>query len=294
MKNSTLSFIAAAAPVLVCLVAPPAASAETADLAPKFEAGRETKYALEVKTDTAVDFGGMKQDSSDQQEARVVVRVKSVEDDKVRVELVHEWMRVRMKNAMIEGTFDSDTPAEQDGESQLAAIVRPMVGKPLTLTLDKDGTIRDVSGLETMAPEGMAGELFNQMFRQESIINMYQPLFKVKPAPASAETGEKWSFTERENSALGMMAKTVEHTLLAVTNGDARINLQGKVELDIGDVPAGSKKDSSRVDGTMVWDTAKGQLKELKSESLVRAGIRHEAMSVIVDVKANSSLKRIE
>jgi len=266
------------------------------DLSPKLATGDPVRFDCRVESDMRFTIGGLgEQVTRADKDARISVKVvETLPGGGGVVELTHDAIQIEIENALITGSFDSTQPVSADTGNDLAAIVRPMVGKKLTLHIDPDGTIRSVSGIDAMAPAGMAGAIFEQLFGEQAIRNMYQPLFSVGKNPPTAEIGESWQTTRAENTSMGMLATTCDLKLVEVKQDVARIDISGELGVELGTDPGMTKVHDTKIKGVCEWDTRAGMMRSIDTESLLHAESNTTGLTVSVKVESRSELKRAE
>ena len=122
----------------------------------KFKKGEQRHYVSEQKTSTEGEFGGQAIKNEIKQTLDMRWDIDSVASDGT-AQMTQTVTRVRMSisrpgAAPIE--YDSSSKEAPAAAAQLAAVFKPLVGKPIKLKMSPRGTISDVT-----LPEGMAEEL---------------------------------------------------------------------------------------------------------------------------------------
>lgn len=175
---------------------------------------------------------------------------------------------------------------DTDMDDLLAQIMRPMVGTKLTMHVDKNGTITSVSGGDALAGGGIdlqgllkglggAGGLGGGL----GVPTGGQggtgggPMAWVITGPAQRATvhvGESWTNNDSlSGTPIGGFSMVTKHTCRSAGAGLANFVFSGRADArSLGDAtgPLGgfSLKESS-YGGTYVWDTARGELKEMSA-----------------------------
>lgn len=211
------------------------------------------------------------------------------------ITLTHERMRVKVEGMLPNtGEYDSTKP-DVNGDSVIGRVVASIVDKPITLTIDAEGKITSVAGLDALAPQGAEGTLFRSLFTEEAFIRMYGPLFAIKRDPNSAEVGEEWQEVSNDASSIGLMAHV--HTLKfeRMRGTLADVTITGKVNMEDN---AGMFKQDSKVDGSAVWDSAASRLTKLETEYTLNAKSDDSAnmmgMNVSIDIEGATRLTLVE
>ena len=237
------------------------ATAGVGDVDVSFQPGRTPEAAYEFSSDSTqlVEFAN---ENIDSVESRTVlatrVRWRVVSDDgedgasdgdgdgqrgenksgnQAVIELVHEHVDVRIVGGATPGHFDSDAPAQSDGGNLFAAIFRPLIGQPLTLTLARDGEIVSVRGVEAITPPDDPGMLFDLVAGTDAIQSMYGPMFRVREV-TSGETegdslstvavGEMWTLRTTRDADDGTPDTEYRFRLADVVEGKAQLAVTGR------------------------------------------------------------------
>jgi hypothetical protein len=247
-----------------------AARAQQVDLTPKFVKGQETKFTMETSSTSSTAVGkNAAEKNTMKMEVRFALKVKdSNPETGSTVDLVYE----RVKVATTLGTgieeFDSDKPASQDAASELAPLMRPLVGMTLTLTVDPAGNITKVTGGEALAPLSPAANLG----QATGVKQLIGPLFSPKNSPGKVSVGETWENVDKlDTGMMGAFKMVTKHTLKSATGGDARVSFTGTIEpASESPAPAGIEIKNSRYDGEYVWDLERGMLRTMASKMSLR------------------------
>lgn len=248
------------------------------DLRPKFEKGQQVRLKMEV-TNTSTPVGaaqaprppGSRPPAANEpnappgQRSRIELglrlKVQSVAPDRTAtVDLVFDSVKMATKTRDLEVDFDSTKPSKGE-EDLMCQLLEPLVGSTLTLTVDKDGNIKSVTGGEAFGAIGQflgsgggAGDLFG-------------PLFSIKKGNGLVSVGESWEDVDRiDNSMLGKFKMTTKHTLRSAMGGSAEVDMSGRIEPDSEAGGEGvAKIRNSRYSGKYSWDTIQGMVKQMDS-----------------------------
>jgi hypothetical protein len=247
-----------------------AARAQQVDLSPKFVKGQETKFTMETSSTSSTGVGkNAAETNTMKMEVRFALKVKEADPEAgSTVDLVYE----RVKVATTLGTgieeFDSDKPASADGSSELAPLMRPLVGMTLTLTLDPAGNITKVTGGEGLMPFSPAANLG----QAAGVKQLIGPVFSPKKSPGKVSVGETWENVDKlDTGMMGAFKMVTKHTLKSAAGGDARVSFTGTIE-PASESPGvgGIEIKNSRYDGEYVWDLEAGMLRTMTSKMSLR------------------------
>ena len=203
--------------ILLISVAPSEArSAEIAprvDLSPRLDTDQTHRFEYTVKSTQTMSAFGQDQTSQAEMAASIeLVRLPSERADGNAVfGLRYEWLRVAIDGGQVPGAFDSRDPGSSDEGNVYAEICRPIVDQQIRLIVDTNGTIRSVEGLDALAPDGLAGVLFEQLFGEQAAKAMFQPLLRVLDnGPATRAVGDRWTVDRPAVSSLGIPKTSAE------------------------------------------------------------------------------------
>ncbi len=170
---------------------------------------------------------------------------------------------------------------DADMDDLLAQIMRPMVGTKLTMHVDKNGNITSVSGGEALGGGGIdLGGLLGGLGGGAGGLGGAGlptggkgggPMAWVITGPAQRSTvhvGESWTNNDSlSGTPVGGFSMVTKHTCRSAAGGLANFVFSGRADArSLGDStgPLGgfTLKESS-YGGTYVWDTSRGELKEM-------------------------------
>jgi hypothetical protein len=281
-----------------------AAPSAAVDLRARFDRQQPTVYEVELRTEQRLDLGEVTQEYTATYASRVAITLLSSTSALTTVRLVHERVAVSFEGrgggpGVPMGAYDSDNPDAPGTTEEYRAIIAPMIGKPLTIELTPEGEFVGVRDLDSMAPEGVPGMLFRQMFTEQTFQDMYAWLFALKTHPSTAEVGETWMMVQSANNPLGTMRRMYDLTLNAVAGegGHAAIDIAGSFEIQ-GSVPGMFEVKPSEsgpmVRGKATWDPAKRQVVSLSCQSQTHVNSTTPGMVVRLKVNASTTLKRVD
>lgn len=180
------------------------------------------------------------------------------------------------------------TGSDPDMDSLLAQIMQPMVGTKLTMKVDKDGNITSVSGGDSLAGgggglEGLLGGLGGSGLGGLGGIGGIGvptagkggggPMSWVITGPAQkpvVHVGESWTNNDSlSGTPVGGFSMVTKHTCRSANGTSASFVFSGRADAkSLGDSPAilgGFALKESSYGGTYIWDTARGELREMSS-----------------------------
>jgi hypothetical protein len=182
-----------------------------------------------------------------------------------QVQMVFDSLKITAKTADAEVEFDSSKPLT-DNADMAAALLKPLVGSTITMTVDRAGNISQVSGGEAFT---MLGQIASGSGGGSQ--PLFGPIFSGRPTDGFAKVGESWENEDKvSTSLLGGFKMVTRHTLRGMVGRDAQVMLTGRIEPEseaAGESPY--KITSSSHNGSYTWDTATGQLAKMESKMKV-------------------------
>ncbi|MFI4854022.1 MAG: DUF6263 family protein, partial [Phycisphaerales bacterium JB065] len=185
MKNTALLLMTVCllglASITGAAVVPPGVN-----MLPVFDSARVHQFDYSVRSTLNMSAFGSDQTTQAKMEARISLRVldePTAADGKHVLGLTYSQLKVSFEGGQVPGEFDSQNPKSTDAGNIYAEICRPIVNQQIKLTVDRAGTIESIDGLEQLAPDGLAGILFNELFGENAAKAMFQPLIKIVDDP---------------------------------------------------------------------------------------------------------------
>jgi hypothetical protein len=276
------------------------------DLRPKWEKGQQVRYALELRNASTDDLkkpptpgqprGGRNaapgrtgagagggaglrdNESRSRVELGLLFTVKEVNPDKVAtVDLTIERLKLAVATPVSDLEFDSTRagkagPAGTGEDDVIAMALKPIVGTTMTMTVDRDGTIRSITGGEALALLGGITPGAAAAAGSGGMPQLFGPIFSGRPAKGEARIGESWEYDDGlQTGLIGDLKMRTTHTLTGLRGSDAVITIRGQIEPRT-EAPGSSAfqvKDSS-YSGQYLWDTGRGQLSQMETTMTVR------------------------
>ena len=302
------------------------------DLRPKFRMGqdrrvklnlesRESRPDLLAETDEPAKKPATPKNDSDmntKQEFVLVFRPVKVGDETSEVDVVFESIKSHVEGPGVDETFDSSKPAPKknaknskpastnDPLSALDALaqpptleetLRPMVGKKLTLTVDRDGNVVDVKHGEMLvrALNPMAPEAMMQVGGDTPLRELFKSIVGT-PGKPHAKPGESWSSGTTMNVfPIGDTSLRTDYRLSDVRGDTGKIAFAG--ELKPRDEPSpgagGLKLSKAAYSGSTVWDQKDGFPTSMQSKQELRAELKLGQQTVPLNQTQKVTLERL-
>lgn len=240
----------------------------TADLRPKFEKGQESRYRMEIGSESVTEspdpeaepaadpatknvkpgtkpktaepkgMGTIKATQKMTQSLGLRFKVVNVDAQKTAtVELIYDSLKVAIDGPDGKVDFDSSkkpaapaakSPAGSADPDRTSNLAR-VVGSTLTLTIDKDGNITKVSGGEGLVPSS-PDDPAGSLVSSAGVKELWGPIFTMRKSTGSASVGEKWKTSDTmDMSPIGRFSITTESVLKSLSGGMANVEFKGVI-----------------------------------------------------------------
>ncbi len=290
------------------LVLTTVASGATSDRAPgavdlsfKLDADQTHRFEYAVTSTQAMSAFGQNQTSKTTMGAVIeLVRLPSEQSaDQVVVGLTYRQLSISFDGGQVPGSFDSKNPAPADQGNVYAEVCRPLLNEQIRLVVDARGSIKQVEGLDALAPDGLAGVLFGQLFGPEASKAMFQPLLSIlDEGSPNRSVSDTWQVERPAVSSLGVPASPVELRVLEIQprTSIAVLSVSGepKAEMpaDASVLPNVETREAS-LTGRLHWNAQLGILESLETESITEMVSDAQGISITVKSASTTRVKRL-
>ena len=264
----------------------------TVNLAPLHDPGREFRFRVQSETTQSTNSPVLSPFEA-KQDLTFKVKVVEADDAGYVVELIHEHMKIDLKSDAFSGSWDSDQAERLDADNRLGRIARPLIGKAVRLHLDKGGEIRRLTGLEQLAPAGIDGALFRQLFSEDSFTSMYHMIFRIKEPPAEASRGMQWRLLDKGGQGLIRVAREYHLTLERIHDDLAHIRIKGVAGKDDAEGMPGMTAEKYELEGTCDWNTELGIMQELETREHAVFKAAAGEVDLSLESASRTTLKRL-
>lgn len=185
---------------------------------------------------------------------------------------------------LLDGSFDSS--AAPDEKNNLDRICRPLLAQTLTLTVAPTGRIEKVEGLDKIKPAEGSPIQISDLLTPDGLAAMFQPVLMIRPEPGSTRVGQKWYYDQPAAEMIGAPKRRYELTLKSA-RGD-------RAEVDIAADPDAPQNDEQweKASGTAVWDTRRGLLSKLDTQSEARWTTSKVGLDVAIATNSRVHIER--
>jgi len=241
------------------------------DLRPKLDVGKTFRFRMVLDSKEKQTLPqdpsdpAAKPETSDASQQQDIVLKLTVKDSNAEtgstLELVYESLKMSVSNpALGDITFDSTKAVDKNdpAAAAVAEMLSSIVGTTLTISMDKDGNVTNVSG-PVAATGGGAADAFTG---KDVIGGLVGQIFTLKKGSPIVRVGETWTNDSVMNAAWGKTRVTTTNTLRSHSGGKALIAIKGAVNMEPsspGQAISITIKDS-KLEGNATWNTEDGML----------------------------------
>lgn len=275
MAPRTITLLAA---LLAVLAAAPHLSAKPIDLSPKFTAGDETHYVSRsrIRHVVRVDLTGVDETTDVETESGMTLAVMAVDASGVAsLEWRLRYVMLTTDGAVpgIDRLLDYDSRDPGAAASPLAPLFAGLIERPVTLRMDRVGTIIDFQGPGSAGLTGPLAGLTRSFFSRQAFEQL--PLFVTAQAPIPAPFRSTWTTRTRLDMPLGVGALEMDQRFkfvrISPLRKTASIQMSGTITKASAKAPGGlgslpllpgtalAVEDGS-VAGQYTWDFEAGRL----------------------------------
>lgn len=273
------------------------------NMLPVFESSRTHEFEYSIRSTLKMSAFGSDQTTQSHMEARLTLQVLDEEpaEGLHAVGLTYTQLKISFEGGQLPGAFDSANPKSTDAGNVYAEICRPILNQQIRLIVDRAGTIESIDGLDQLAPEGLAGILFNQLFGEEAAKAMFQPLIRVVDDPQQQRhrAPDSWELKRPAIASLGVPESSLK---LQMKSGDnprdiAIIDLSGEPKATMPSEAAmlpniTTKK--AELTGRLRWNGELGVLESLDTESVTQMESSAQGIAITVDATSTTRVKRVQ
>lgn len=302
MKNTALLLMTVCllglASITGAAVVPPGVN-----MLPVFDSARVHRFDYSVRSTLKMSAFGSDQTTQSRMEARISLKVldEPTTPGTHVLGLTYTQLKVSFEGGQVPGEFDSQNPNSTDAGNIYAEICRPIVNQQIKLTVDRTGTIQAIDGLEQLAPDGLAGILFNQLFGENAAKAMFQPLINIVDDPEQNRhrSPESWELKRPAIPSLGVPETVLK---LQMKSGDnprdlAVIDLTGEPKAtmppDAAMLP-NITTNKAELTGQLKWNGELGVLESLETESVTQMESSAQGITITVDATSTTRIKRVQ
>lgn len=256
-----------------------AKQADSVSLRAKWAKGDVAKFDVVMESRRKSGVEGRDESVQSQrllQELHVTRRVLDANEQGATLSIVYDRVQMNIFADRSILKFDSAAPAAEDAGNELAAMVRPVVGLPITVKIDAAGNVLSIEGNEEPAPKTdqdlQRASMARSLIGDEIFSRVLAPLYGLPHAPERGAPGDAWTSEEvNDRPPLGVLTLDAKHTLGSVADGAATVTTTGTVKLTraVGNMAVKADLTGQEIKGTALWDTIAGSIRSFDSEQKI-------------------------
>jgi hypothetical protein len=254
------------------VIAEAAGTGERVDLRSSWVKGEVAAYEFEIAGRWSTRMGEEEEKKIGQayrQEGRLARRVLGVDEGGVTLAFTIERLRLLVSSGVESMHFDSEAGDNPERANPLSEAVKAVVGRPVTVRVDKAGKLVSVEGNgeaegDPGKPESSRAQIIKGVLGASVIRDLWKPLYGIEKRNPDSRVGDRWTTESTTiDPSLGTFGLTLRHELKEVREGVARIETIAEVEFTgaAGKGAARTTLAESAAVGEAEWDVMRGTLK---------------------------------
>jgi hypothetical protein len=267
--------------------------------------GKKYEYAMQMVQTIEQNAMGQKIPMETEMDMKYLMEIKDKNSQQTQAQFTYRDISYVLSSPMMKMGYDSKNPVENPSEMDrtLNRIFSTLIGKPFTLNVAPDGSVKSVTGMDAIAgnmtravaADGqMAAQVSAQMkqqFSDEAVKNMFEQSLKIYPASA-VKPGDSWN-TESTAAVSGMNTTVkTRYTLKEVKKNEATIAVESTVDMQPGAGVEG--KLSGTQTGTMLVDVKTGMPVSSELSQNIKGSIKTQGIDVLMDLSTKTKMSTKE
>ena len=276
LVSSYMGYLIACAALFSVLQSPARAQDDVVVLLPKLEVGQHALYDTtmhtRIKQSAAQIPGGAIAQTVDRT-ARIQFEVVNRTNEIATVTATYERISMNVDDPFPGLVYEFDSSKDQDAadenegvDSDLATVLRPIVGMTITLKVTLTGEIQDVVVPPDSRPVGPMGGVALPFVEGKYIKSELAPIFSLGAGPARHTRGSRWDHEESNPLDMGVVLnRRTSFLVTTVGKSQVKTTLNGSMGLDVLPTSqlARAEVESSSISGTASWNHTQGWLQSL-------------------------------
>jgi hypothetical protein len=272
-----------------------------------FNPAKDTKYeyAMQMVQTIEQNAMGQKIPMETEMDMTYLMEIKGKTPQETQAQFTYRDIAYILSSPMMKMGYDSKNPVENPSEMDrmLSKIFSTLIGKPFTLNIAPDGSVKSVTGMnaiaenmtKAVAADGqMAAQVsaaVKQQFSDAAMKNMFEQSLKIYPANA-VKPGDSWNV---ENTmAISGMNTTVKtkYTLKEVRKNEVTIAVEATMDMQSGAGMEG--KLTGTQTGTMLVDVKTGMPVSGELSQNIKGSVKTQGIDVLMDMNTKTKMSTKE
>lgn len=227
------------------------------------------------------------------------------------VDVTFETIKAKIESDFANDSFDSTKPPPKKKPSSnplgdvgetplLEETLRPLVGEKLTLTVDREGNITNVTGGDKFAAlfqsASQAGSPGTSPAGSSPASSLFGPIFTAAKSKGKAAVGESWTLKDKLSlSMLGEVSMETRHTLKSHAAARALVEYVGVLQPNSA-APDPSKPFNLRScehKGSYLWNTDDGFVESMTNSMIMKTDFNLAGTNGTAESTQTTTISRI-
>ena len=274
-----------------------------------FNPQKGAKYEYQTEMIQISKNAAMGQEMTSETEISMKYLMEVVEKstDEIQTVFTYQDISYIITSPMMKMGYDSKNTIENpsDMDKILEQIFSTLIGKPFTLTIAPDGSVKSVTGMDAIA-ENMSQSVGNdqiaaqltvaikQQFSEDAIKRVFEQSLKIYP-DNPVKVGNSWNVNNAiEISGMGTNTKT-KYTLKAVKKDMADIAVESTLDLKPGaGMPGAEGLLTGTQNGSMVVEIKTGMPVSSDLTQIVKGSLKMQGIDILMDMTTKSKMSTKE
>ena len=271
------------------------------------EKGKKYEYQTELIQLSKNTAMGQEMASEMEMSMKYLMEIAEKTPQETKAQFTYQDISYIITSPMMKMGYDSKNPIENpsDMDKMLGKMFGTLIGKPFTLTITPDGSVKSVTGMDAIAENmtqsvaangQMAAQMsgaIKQQFGENAIKGSFEQSLKIYPANA-VKAGDSW-VVENTLDISNMNTKTkTKYTLKGIKNNMADIVVESTLEMKPGAGMEGSLTGTQT--GTMQVDVKTGMPVSSDMSQSIKGTLKTQGIDILTDMtnKVKLSTKEVK
>ena len=265
------------------------------------EKGKKYEYLTEVVQITKNTAMGQEMSSETEMNMKYLMEVVEKTSQETQAQFTYQDISYIVTSPMMKMGYDSKNPIEtpSDMDKMLDKMFGTLIGKPFTLTIAPDGSVKSVTGMDAIV-ENMSkavdadGQIAAQMsgaikqqFSENAIKNMFEQSLKTYP-DKTVKAGDSWTVENTADISNMNLKMKNKYTLKEIKKNLADIAVESDLEMKPGAGMEGLLTGTQT--GVMSVDTKTGIPVSSDLTQIVKGTLKTQGIDILMDMTTKSKL----
>jgi hypothetical protein len=267
--------------------------------------GAKYEYAMQIAQTVEQNAMGQKIPMETEMDITYLMEIRDKTPQETQAQFTYRDISCMISSPVMKMGYDSKNPVENPSEMDrvLGMMFGTLIGKPFTINVAPDGSVKSVSGMDAIAGNmtqaiasggqtaAQVGASMKQQFSDDAMKNMFEQSLKIYPAGA-VKPGDSWN-VESTVTLSGMnTAINTKYTLKEVRKNEAAIAMEATVNMQPG---AGMEGNFSGTQtGTMLVNVKTGMPVSSELSQNIKGSLKTQGIDISMDMNTKTTLSTKE